>query len=102
MFVPRHLPVALLALPFPAAAQMAMPAEGRSSSIMIGAQAIGLATRVSPAFAGRDFSEGYLTQPALMAHGRFLDGRLAMRVTLDFEGLTLQRGELTPGAYGEG
>ncbi len=99
--MPRLLFLALV-LPLPAAAQMAMPSRGGSSSIMVGAQAVGLVTRVSPAFDGQDFSEGYLTQPALMAHGRFLDGRLAMRVTLDFEGLTLQRGELTPGAYGEG
>src|SRR3982751_5961789 len=103
MFVPRLLPVALLALPLPAfAQQMEMSSSAGSPSIMVGAQAIGVVTRVSPAFNGRDFTEGYLTQPALMAHARFLDGRLAMRVTLDFEGLTLQRGELTPGAYGEG
>jgi len=69
---------------------------------MLGAQAIGLVSRVSPAFAGRDYTEGYLTQPALMAHVPLFAGRLALRATIDLEGLTLERGELTPGAYGEG
>jgi hypothetical protein len=91
-----------LLLPLPASAQMAMPSAAGATSIMVGAQAIGIATRVSPAYDGRDFTEGYLTQPALMAHARFLGGRLALRATLDLEGLTLRRGELTPGAYGEG
>ena len=97
----RPLALALL-FPFPALAQMAMPSGPGSSSIMIGAQAIGLVTRVSPAFDGRDFTEGYLTQPAVMAHARAFNGRLALRATLDLEGLTLRRGELTPGSYGEG
>ena len=71
-------------------------------ALSLGAQAIGLVTRVSPAYAGRDFTEGYLTQPAVMAHARLAGGRLALRATIDLEGLTLRRGELTPGSYGEG
>ena len=37
-----------------------------------------------------------------MARGSALRGRLEGVLTLDFEGLTLDRGQLTPGAYGEG
>jgi len=45
-------------------------------------------------------TEGYLTQPMFMAHAgwRSLHGVL----TLNFEGLTQSRGELSTGAYGEG
>lgn len=94
------LPLAL-ALPASAAAQMEMPA-GPPPAVMLGAQVVGLVTRVSPAYAGRDFTEGYLTQPAVMAHARLAGGRLVLRATIDLEGLTLRRGELTPGSYGEG
>lgn len=68
----------------------------------IRAQAIALVTRVDPALAGRTYTEGYLAQPLLMAHGSVLRGHLSGVMTLDFEGLTLDRGELNPGAYGEG
>lgn len=87
----------------PAAAQdmadMGMP--GRSA-VMLGAQGILELTRVSPAFAGKTYTEGYLTQPAVMAHAQTPGGTLAAVATLDLEGLTLMRGELTPGAWGEG
>jgi hypothetical protein len=76
--------------------------ESRGPRLSLGAQAIGLWTRVDPAYGGRTFSEGYLTQPALMAHGSALGGRLALAATLNLEGLTLRRGELDPGIYGEG
>ncbi|MFL5577035.1 MAG: hypothetical protein ACJ79S_13805 [Gemmatimonadaceae bacterium] len=75
---------------------------GGSATWALGAQGIGVVTRASPAFVGRDFTEGYLTQPAVMGHAALLGGRLALRATLDLEGLTLGRGELTPGSYGEG
>jgi hypothetical protein len=72
-----------------------------SFRVSLGAQAVGVVTRVSPAFVGRDFTEGYLTQPIVMLHARPWSA-LAVRGTLDFEGLTLRRGELDPGVYGEG
>ena len=37
-----------------------------------------------------------------MAHGSVPRGTSAAVLTLDFEGLTLDRGQLNPGAYGEG
>ncbi len=66
------------------------------------AQAIALATHVDPGLANRSYTEGYLAQPIIMAHGSALDGHLGGVLTLDFEGLTLGRGQLNPGAYGEG
>src|SRR6185295_8134383 len=68
----------------------------------IRAQAIALATRVDPGFANRSFTEGYLAQPIIMAHGSALRDHMSAVMTLDFEGLTLDRGQLNPGAYGEG
>lgn len=66
----------------------------------IGLMAIGMASHVSPAYAGRDFTEGYLTQPNLMADLRWR--RLSLLGTLNGEVYTIDRGELTPGIYGEG
>jgi hypothetical protein len=73
---------------------------GASASVRV--QAIGLITRVDPALAGRAHMEAYLAQPLIMAHASALRGHVSGIVTLDFEGLTLDRGQLNPGAYGEG
>jgi hypothetical protein len=66
------------------------------------AQATALVSRVDPALAGRAYTEGYLVQPVIMGRGTALQRRVTAFLTLDFEGLTLERGQLTPGAYGEG
>jgi hypothetical protein len=68
----------------------------------IGAQAIGLATRESPALLGRTLTEGYLTQPVIMAQLALWKDALAVKGTFDFEGFTLKRGELNAGIVGEG
>ena len=65
-----------------------------------GAQATGLVTRESPAIAGRDLTEGYLTQPLIMAQLGLWNGALALKGTVDFEGLTMKRGELNAGIVG--
>ena len=75
---------------------------GNGPYVEIGAQAIGVATRVSPATRDRALTEGYLTQPAIMLRAGAFDGILALTGTLNLEGTTLKRGELTPGIYGEG
>lgn len=67
-----------------------------------GASAILVATEVNPGVSRRVLREGYLTQPMLHAHLLALDGTLSVRGMLDLEGRTLRRGELDPGAYGEG
>lgn len=67
----------------------------------MGAQAIGIITRQSPALDGRPFTEGYVTQPTLMAHARLRAG-VTLQAMFSLEGLTLGRGELNPGIVGEG
>lgn len=57
-------------------------------------------THASPAVSGRSITEGYLTQPNVM--GRAQRGPLALTATVNFEGYTLNRGELNAGIYGEG
>jgi len=64
------------------------------------AQAIPLVTRADPTATRSALTEGYVSQPALMAHGSF--DWLQFRGTLNLEGLTLKRGELSTGGYGEG
>jgi hypothetical protein len=77
-------------------------ARGQNAHLEVGAQATGLVTRESPAIAGRDLTEGYLTQPLIMAQLGLWNGALALKGTVDFEGLTLKRGELNAGIVGEG
>jgi hypothetical protein len=72
------------------------------SSAHLGAQGIGVVTHASPAFAGRSFTEGYFSQPVVMGEVAPGSGRLRLTGTLNLEGLTLRRGELNGGIYGEG
>lgn len=67
-----------------------------------GLQVTGLVTRMAPAISGRRLVEGYASQPHVMGHASFLGGRVAVAGTLNLEVLTLRRGELNPGMYGEG
>jgi hypothetical protein len=76
------------------------PAEQRPWRL--GAQAIGVVTRAAPAYDGRTYVEGYLTQPVLMGHVGLFGDRLQGTATVNFEGATLRRGELNAGIYGEG
>ena len=70
--------------------------------VEVGAQAIGVVTRESPAIHGRDLTEGYLTQPLVMAMASLWNDALQLKGTLDFEGVTMKRGELNAGILGEG
>jgi hypothetical protein len=86
-----------------------IPVDARSQSIVygparieIGAQATGVVTRESPAIHGRDLTEGYLTQPMVMVMASLWSSALALTGALDFEGITLERGELNAGIHGEG
>ncbi len=63
-------------------------------------QAIPVVTRADPTAARSALTEGYLTQPVGMGHAAWRDFRGI--ATLNLEGLTLDRGELTTGGYGEG
>lgn len=64
------------------------------------AQAIPVVTVASPTVGGQTYREAYLSQPVIMSRASF--GDLRAIGTLDLEGLTLERGELSTGGYGEG
>ncbi len=88
----------------PAGIAAAQNHTGHSDSvrrIAVSAQAVGLVTRQSPLLAGAPATEGYLTQPTLMAHARAWREVITMQLMLSLEGLTLERGELNPGMVGE-
>jgi hypothetical protein len=85
------------------------PAGGRAQSVQhspvrlhFGAQAIGVVTHESPALHGRDLTEGYLAQPMIMAMASLWGGALEVKGNIDFEGVTMERGELNAGIHGEG
>ena len=91
----------LLALLLPAIAT-AQVGQHVSDVLDVGAQAIGVVTRESPAIQGRALTEGYLTQPAIMAELDPWSELLSLKGTLNLEGATLKRGELNAGIAGEG
>jgi hypothetical protein len=66
---------------------------------LIPALTAGLSADANDAISG---SELYLTQPALMFNLESPGSRVVLRTTLNFEGVTQEDGELTPGAWGEG
>jgi hypothetical protein len=65
-------------------------------------QAIPVLTRVTSSVGGAGFTEGYLSQAAAMARGSWWNGHVSLDATLNAEGLTMARGELSTGAFGEG
>ncbi len=76
-------------------------AEGQSpSGARFGVMGTAVVTRADPAYLGAAYTEGYLTQPNVMAEYR--RGPMQLAGTLNFEGYTLRRGELNAGMYGEG
>jgi hypothetical protein len=99
---------ACAALPAAAAAQHVSAPEprpvgaGDTLGLRFGAHAVPLLTRVSPIDQGSALTELYLTQPSLFGAAALFDGRLQARVTISLEPLTLERGELGAGVYGEG
>jgi hypothetical protein len=79
-----------------------MDQPSRGLTLGGGASAIVVATAVDPGVNGRRLAEGYVTQPMLHGHLALLRGALGASGILNFEGATLRRGELAPGAWGEG
>jgi hypothetical protein len=59
-------------------------------------------TRADPTASQRGLTEGYLSQPILSAQARAFGDKLGAHAMLNLEGLTLDRGELNTGTYGEG
>jgi hypothetical protein len=77
------------------------PGADTAARLLVGAHAIGVVTRQSPALQGSSFTEAYLTQPTIMGHARLLRA-VNLQGMLSLEGWTLERGELNPGIVGEG
>lgn len=101
LFRVAALACALLGLARSATAQHEHRRVADGFDLQWGAQAIGLLTHATPAMLGRDLTEGYITQPAIMTHAS-VGKRLSFRGMLDLEGLSLLRGELNHGVWGEG
>jgi hypothetical protein len=74
--------------------------SARAQDVSVMAQAIPVVTRADPTATRAALTEGYVTQPLVMAHASWM--WLRGISTLNFEGLTIDRGELTTGGYGEG
>ena len=67
-----------------------------------GLMATGLVSHVPHAALGARVTEAYLTQPTLMARLGRPNSPFQATASLNLEGLTLARGEINPGGYGEG
>ncbi|MDQ6830533.1 MAG: hypothetical protein M3081_16870 [Gemmatimonadota bacterium] len=67
-----------------------------------GARAVGIVTRAEPALGGRSLTEGYLAQPLVWGRLSAWRSHIDLMTTVQIEGLTLKRGELNTGIYGEG
>lgn len=76
-------------------------AAAQRPPLRVGGQAVAIATAMRPTPERATVREAYLTQPILAAVLAPIPG-LAALLTLNAEWLTLDRGELTAGAWGEG
>ena len=76
--------------------------DARRGELGGSAQVVPVITHAAPSAERRDLTEGYLTRPVLSGHASILAGRLTAHGMLNLEGLTLARGELNTGTYGEG
>ncbi len=94
-----HVATLLVILPL-FSARVGGQSSGARASYELGAMGIVAVTHASPAMFGEGATDGYLTQPNVMASAR--RGPFAFAGTLNFEGYTLRRGELNAGIYGEG
>lgn len=77
-------------------------AAARPGAWHLMAQAIPVVTHAANTVGGASLTEGSLSQAAAMARGDLLGGHLRLDATLNAEGKTMQRGELSTGAFGEG
>jgi hypothetical protein len=66
------------------------------------AQAIPVITHAAHTAGDADLTEGYLAQTVLMSGASLWRGRVQLDATLNGEGLTMTRGELSTGGFGEG
>src|SRR5688500_17317361 len=90
---------AVLACHTPAPAQHA---DSPFARVRGGAHAVIRATHASPILGGASKTEAYLTQPLLAGEVSLFHGTLVGVASISLEPLTLDRGELAAGSYGEG
>ncbi|HEV7991025.1 MAG TPA: hypothetical protein VGP25_04325 [Gemmatimonadaceae bacterium] len=83
-------------------AGMSMPDSAGPSRWHVMAQAIPVLTHAAHTAGGADLTEGYLAQSVLMTRGSLWRGHAQLDATLNGEGLTMTRGELSTGGFGEG
>ena len=83
-------------------AGMSMPDSGAAHRWHVMAQAIPVLTHAAHTAGDADLTEGYLAQTVLMSHASLWGGRAQLDATLNGEGLTMTRGELSTGGFGEG
>lgn len=81
-------------------AGLGLARDSVAQSVAVAAQAIPVVTRADPTATASSLTEGYVTQPIVMAHAAW--GVFRGIGMFNFEGLTLDRGELSTGGYGEG
>ena len=98
--MPRRAPLALFSAVALLATANVEAQEG--PRVLAGATGIGLGTVASPGVNNRTLAEGYFTQPMVMAMLVSPRERFIGTLTLNFEGSTLDRGELNAGVHGEG
>ena len=101
----RSFSTIVVVLGLPVAVAPGQPAhdhDARDWSVGGTAQVIPLLTRATPTASRRNLTEADLTQPILSGHVTTLGGRLTGHAMLNLEGVTLARGELNTGTYGEG
>ena len=73
-----------------------------AGALQIGIHAVPAWERADPVPGGESLAELRVVQPAAMLHAAPLGGFLAIDAMLNFEGLTLEEGQLAPGNWGEG
>jgi hypothetical protein len=104
--LPALLSALLLApLPRAAFAQHVHPPDAAPPariSFGAGVHAVPLLTHAVPLLQGESMTEAYLTQPTLLGSITAPGGVLRVQAAISLEALTIGRGELGPGSYGEG
>ena len=81
----------------------ALPLQAQhAGALQVGIHAVPVWERADPVPGGGSLAELRVVQPAAMLHAAPLGGFLAIDAMLNFEGLTLEDGQLAPGNWGEG
>ncbi|HEX6645104.1 MAG TPA: hypothetical protein VF037_10510 [Gemmatimonadales bacterium] len=78
------------------------PLSAQAGGITPGVSALVLYDRVDPIPGGGALGELRVVHPVVMLHGRWAQGRLRFTGMGNFEGLTIEDGQLAPGVAGEG